>query len=163
MKKITFILFALIAGTTFAQNTATETAAVNAEIIETIGISSADALNFGKFTAGDAAGTVVIAPGATPTRVFSVTDMEIVAFSTFGVPTFTVTKDANATYGIVLNDTDPTDSGSNTLILDNLTHSLSSDAGNNAADFTVGGTLNVPSGATAGVYTGEVSVTVTYE
>jgi len=162
MKKITFILFALIAGTTFAQNSANETATVNAEIVETIGITSAGALNFGKFTTGTTAGTVVIAPLATPTRVFTPTNMEIGAFSTFGVPTFTVTKDDNATYSIVLTDTNPTD-GTTSLNLNNLTHSLSSDGGNTATEFTVGGTLNVPSASTPGTYTGEVSVTVTYE
>jgi len=162
MKKITFILFALIAGTTFAQNTDNATAAVNAEIVETIGITSANALNFGQFTNSTSLATVVIAPLATPTRVFSDTDMEIGALSTFGVPTFTVTKDADAVYGIVLTDTDPTD-GTTALVLDNLTHSLASDGGNTAASFTVGGTLHVPAGSTVGAYVGEVSVTVTYD
>ncbi len=163
MKKITFILFALIAGTSFAQNTANATSTVNAEIVETIGITSADALNFGKFTTSAAAGTVTITPGATPTRAFLPLDMEIGAFSTFGVPTFTVTKDANATYGITLGvNTNPT-SGTNSMTLNALTHSLDTDGANTAADFTVGGTLNVPSTQATGTYTGEVSVTVTYE
>jgi len=162
MKKITFILFALIAGTTFAQNTANATATVNAEIVETIGITSADALNFGKFTKSATAATVIINALGT-TRVFSQTDMKIVAFPGFGVPTFTVTKDATASYGITLGvNTMPT-SGTNSMVLDNLTHSLPTNGGNTAADFTVGGTLNVPSTQATGIYTGEVSVTVTYE
>jgi hypothetical protein len=49
MKKITFILFALIAGTSFAQNSRLKLKAlVNAEIVSPITIEKAIDLNFGR-------------------------------------------------------------------------------------------------------------------
>jgi hypothetical protein len=161
MKKITFILFALIAGTTFAQNTSNATAPVKAEIVSPIGITldAGTSMDFGKFTKsanGDA--TVILAPDGTP-RTFSETDMEIVAYATgFDVPEFTVEN--NALYKVVLAVS--TQPGSEMTLTD-LTHNLGADGGNDETGFIVGGTLNVPSTATAGAQTGQVSVTVTYE
>ncbi len=50
MKKITFILLALISGTAFAQNSADGTATVNAVIVQSnYYISKQGVLNFGTF------------------------------------------------------------------------------------------------------------------
>jgi len=161
MKKITFILFALITGTTFAQNTSTATAPVNAEIVSPIGITldTGTSMDFGTFTKSTTAATVLLsADGAT--RDFSNTDMEIVAYSNFDVPEFTVTKDASALYAVTMAVT--TQPGTE-MTLTALTHTLGANDANDETNFSIGGTLNVPSTAAAGVQTGQVSVTVTYE
>ncbi|TVZ28392.1 uncharacterized protein DUF4402 [Gillisia sp. Hel_I_86] len=161
MKKITFVLIALITGTTFAQNSKTATAPVNAEIVSPIGITrdTDTSMDFGKFTTSTAAATVVLsANGAT--RTFSATDMEIAAYGTFDVPAFTVTKDADALYKVAMSVT--TQPGTE-MTLTNLTHTLGADGANDESTFSIGGTLNVPADATAGAQSGLVSVTVTYE
>ncbi len=164
MKRITFILLTLISGTVFAQSNANATATVNAEIVTPIGIESdGTALNFGTFTTSDAEGnsTVILSPNGTD-RAFSSEDMIIPSNLTFSVPTFTVTKDASATYGIEIGvNQAPTNNGES-LTLSNLITNLEED-GNSSNSFSIGGQLNVPSGQVAGTYTGEISVTVTYE
>lgn len=50
MKKITFILFALIGATTFAQGSATETAVVSADIVSPITLVHADDFRFGQIS-----------------------------------------------------------------------------------------------------------------
>jgi len=161
MKKITFILIALITGTTFAQNSKTATAPVNAEIVSPIGITldTDTSMDFGKFTTSTAAATVILSADGT-TRTFSATDMEIAAYSTFDVPEFTVTKDTDATYKVTMAISTAVTGG---VTLSNLSHSLDTDGSNTATSFSVGGTLNVPAATTAGTKTGQVSVTVTYE
>jgi hypothetical protein len=162
MKKITFILLALITGTTFAQNSASETAAVNAEIVSPLGITSSGVLNFGTFTTSESetnATVTILANGSDKT--FSETDMELPG-DAFSVPTFTISKSENVQYGLSLAiSEDPTD-GTNTLSLSDLTSTANAE-NNDSTSFTVGGTLNVPSDAAEGIYGGEVKVTVTYE
>ena len=160
MKKITFILFALITGTTFAQNSSSETAVVNAEIVSPLGITSSGVLNFGTFTTSvNDASITILADGTDKT--FSETDMELPG-DLFSNPTFTITKSENVQYGLSLAiSEDPTD-GTNTLSLSDLTSTANAE-NNDITSFTVGGTLNVPSDAAEGIYEGEVKVTVTYE
>ncbi len=160
MKKITFILFALIAGTTFAQNSASGTAVVNAEIVSPLTISSSGVLNFGTFTTSvNDASITILADGSDKT--FSETDMELPG-DLFSIPTFTITKSENVQYGLSLAiSEDPTD-GTNTLSLSDLTSTANAE-NNDITSFTVGGTLNVPSDAAEGIYEGEDKVTVTYE
>lgn len=164
MKKITFILLALISGTAFAQSNANATAAVNAEIVTPIGIQAdGNALNFGTFTTSDSDGnaTVILSPNGTD-RTFSSNDMIIPSNTTFSVPTFTVTKDTDATYGIEIGVNQAPSLDGESLSLSNLITNLEEE-GNSGNTFSVGGQLNVPSGQGAGTYTGEISVTVTYE
>lgn len=160
MKKITFILFTLIAGTAFAQNSASGTAVVNAEIVSPLTISSSGVLNFGTFTTSvNDASITILADGSDKT--FSETDMELPG-DLFSIPTFTITKSENVQYGLSLAiSEDPTD-GTNTLSLSDLTSTANAE-NNDITSFTVGGTLNVPSDAAEGIYEGEVKVTVTYE
>ena len=63
MKKITFILLALISGTVFAQNSANANAAVNAKIVEPITITlSSGSLDFGTFASPESDAAVVLTP-----------------------------------------------------------------------------------------------------
>ncbi|HSI68938.1 MAG TPA: hypothetical protein VK941_01810, partial [Gillisia sp.] len=122
MKKITFILFALIAGSTFAQSNANATATVSAEIVAPIGIEAdGNALNFGTFTTSDSEGisTIILSPNGTD-RTFSSEDMIIPSNLTFSVPTFTVTKDTDATYGIEIGVTEAPINAGESLSLTNL-------------------------------------------
>jgi spore coat protein U-like protein len=162
MKKITFILFALITGTTFAQSKANAIAAVNAEIVSPLGIASSGALNFGTFTTSEESVTAtitILADGSEKT--FSETDMELPG-DVFSNPTFTITKSENVQYGLDLAVSEAPTDGTNSLSLNALTSTASAE-NNDITSFTVGGTLNVPSDAVEGIYEGEVKVTVTYE
>lgn len=165
MKKITFLLFAFIGGVTFAQNENTQTATVNAEIVETIEVSAEGALNFGSFTTSIASATVTLSADGT-TRTFSADDMEITSQPTFGVPTFTVSKDSETTYGISLaattNPTMGTGTDATSMTLSGLNSTLLA-SGNSDDEFSVGGVLTVPADQAAGIYGGLVTVTVTYE
>ena len=69
MKKITFILLALISGTVFAQDgaEATGTANVNAEIVSPISINSTSELDFGRIIGNSAGGSVEIETDGTRT------------------------------------------------------------------------------------------------
>jgi len=163
MKNITLLACLFIAGLSFAQTSADGTADVNAEIVKPISITSTGTLDFGTFTTPETGtGTVTIDP-TDDSRSFSVTDMELTSLSTIGLPVFTVSKDTDATYGVTLAVTDaPEETGGSSLTLDNLSTNIN-ETGNTAASFKVGGRLNVPSTQTEGIYTGKVTVTVTYE
>jgi spore coat protein U-like protein len=165
MKKITFILLALISGTAFAQNTAEGTATVNALIVSPIGVSTSDNIDFGKIVKTEAGGTVVI-PTNGGERVIS--DAMDIASTPATAATFAVTAEENTTYSVsipqltIKNTTDETQ----TMTVD-FDHSLNegsnSSTGNTAATFVVGGTLNVGGNQKAGSYTGTATVTVSYE
>ncbi len=160
MKKITFIVFALIAGTAFGQNSDNATAVVNAEIVSPLGITSEGALNFGTFTTSVNDATItILADGSDKT--FSETDMEL-PDDIFSNPTFTVTKSDNVQYGLDLEVSEVPTDGTNSLSLSNLTSTASAE-NNDITSFSVGGTLNVPSSAIEGLYEGQIKVTVTYE
>lgn len=162
MKNFTLLFLALISINCYSQNSASGTATVNAEIVNPISISVENSLDFGRFTTSASEATVRILTDGT--RTFSQTDMKIPSENVSGVPTFTVSKGTDETYGVALTVTQaPKETGGNTMTLDNLEHSLDADGGNTAESFTVGGTLTVPADQTAGTYTGEVTVTVTYE
>lgn len=163
MKKITLLALLVITGASFAQTSADGTADVNAEIVQPISITSTGTLDFGSFsTPATGSGTVILNP-SDDSRNFSVTNMELTSLNTFGFPVFTVSKDADATYGVAVNVTDiPQESGGSTMALTDLTTSINN-TGNTASSFKVGGTLTVPSTQAVGVYTGKVTVTVSYE
>ena len=163
MKKITLLACLFITGINFAQTSADGTADVNAEIVKPISITSTGTLDFGTFTTPETGtGTVTIDP-TDDSRSFSVTDMELSSLSTIGLPVFTVSKDTDATYGVTLAVTDaPEETGGSSLTLDNLSTNIN-ETGNTASTFKVGGTLSVPATQAEGIYTGKVTVTVTYE
>lgn len=161
MKKITFVLFALIAGTTFAQNSATGSATVNAEIVNPIKITSAGVLDFGRIASTTTAGDVIVTPANARTIP---SDMVVPGNTVTTVPTFTVTKETGITYGVVtasealkLADSEAT------ITIKDIKTSLEADSGQTAETFTVGGTLVIGAEQPVGEYLGKVSVTVSYE
>lgn len=158
MKKITFILFALISGTVFAQSSDTGTATVNAKIVSPISIASTGVLDFGKIASTPSGGEITISPAGTLDYVGA--GMEI-AGNTGSVPTFSVT--AQNGYSISLPSTLEISSGTNKLTLKDFKTSLASDSGVTTSDFTLGATLVVGVKQAAGDYTGEVEITVSYE
>lgn len=163
MKKIALLTLLAITGVSFAQTSADGTADVNAEIVQPISISTEGSLDFGSFSTPETgSGTVVLNP-TDGSRNFSVTNMELTSLTTFGFPVFTVSKDADATYGVAVNVTEtPKETGGSTMTLNQLTTNITA-TGNTASSFKVGGTLTVPSTQAVGVYTGKVTVTVSYE
>ncbi len=163
MKKITFILFALIAGTTFAQvseSTAKATANAAAHIVSPIEIESKQDLNFGK-VANNAAGTVVVKTDS------DASDSSLSQIGTI-TPTaamFHITAAENYAYSVTLPTSVALSNGTVTITVD----SFIDDAGETptgsgeAQTVGVGATLNVASGQATGNYTGTFDVTVTYE
>ncbi len=161
MKKITFILFALIVGTGFAQESAIGQATVNAVIVSPISIESSGVLDFAKIARTTAGGYITLSPTGVPT--FEDSEMEIVS-NTYTVPTFTVSAEEGETYkvvtaGGVLNGTTTGDE----ITLRDITTSLSGNTGNSDTSFTVGGTIDVGATQGSGSYSGQLSVTVSYE
>ncbi|MCY2687069.1 DUF4402 domain-containing protein [Salinimicrobium sp. TH3] len=160
MKKITFILFALIAGTTFAQNSVNGTALAKAEIVKPLTISSEGALNFGTIAAPDADTDVVL----TTANVRNMpTSMSIPGNLVTGVPTFTVTKEAGLTYKVVTGSTNLKLSGETDMVIKDITTNLTALEGATAETFKVGATITVNKDQSPGDYEGQVSVTVSYE
>ncbi|WP_424493593.1 DUF4402 domain-containing protein [Salinimicrobium sp. GXAS 041] len=165
MKKITFILFALITGTTFAQNSSNASAEVNAEIVSPLKITSSGALNFGKIASTTSAGDVTVTPGNSRTIG---KDMIVPGNTTTTVPTFTVTKEEGLTYKVVtgseilkIQGGDEDDAA--TIKIKDITTSLESNSGQSDDTFTMGGTLEIAAEQAPGNYQGKVSVTVSYE
>ena len=151
----------LFAATGLAQSSASGTATVNAEIVSPITITSTGSLDFGKIAQDPVAGDVTVdAEGLN--RTFDNTDMEI-STSTFTVPTFTVSRANGMNYGVVTTGDDLDNGSGDIMTLTNITTSLTSNSGQTAESFTVGGTLQVGSNQATGTYAGEVTVTVTYE
>ncbi|MDR5590217.1 DUF4402 domain-containing protein [Christiangramia sp. SM2212] len=165
MKKITLLVTALmLSAIGFSQNTQTGTADVNAVLVSPITIEKGtNGLNFGSFTKSSVAGSVTVTPGGV--RSFTQTDMEVSTGSTPTAADFTVTLEDGETYSVTTAVTqDPKNADDATLTLrDVITNLENETTGNTATSFTVGGTLDVPTTAAAATYTGEISVTVTYE
>lgn len=164
MKKITFLLFALIAGTTFGQNTANETANVSAKIVSPITLTSTQDLNFGSIVKTGAGGTVTLHP-KTGKRTYSDSQMEVNS-SSFSVAEFQVAIEDGYTYSVNITNTTLSGPGSDDMTLE-FTHSFDPtsnlSSGNTKDRFTVGGVLTVNANQTVGSYTGDAVVTVTYE
>ncbi len=161
MKKITFILLALIAGTGFAQES-TATAVVNAEIISPIFIESTGPLEFGKLASPTADTDIIVSFGGTRTAVTGVT----LAGTTPTAASFNITAASTFVYNITLTPTDlDIVGGGGTKMPLALSSSLgvSSSGTGGVQPLTVGGTLTVNNSQPAGVYVGSVSITVAYE
>jgi len=163
MKKITFILFALIAGTTLVQAQADGTATVNAEIVSPIEIANGTALNFGTIngtaTGGDV--TVDLVNG----RSFTNTNMDITSATAITTAIFDITAAATYVYSIAIDDIFLTGAGADMAVT--FYHNRNSTAGKTGSGavqkLSVGGTLTVNDAQAAGSYDGTVKVTVAYE
>lgn len=165
MKKITFILFALIAGTTFAQTSDSADALVNAEIVSPISIDNVSALNFGRIigtTAGG--GDVTVTADVNGDRTGPVA--LLAPSGTVNSAEFTVIASTEYLYKITIPAIDLT--GANTL--ETMGVVFVSSLGNTnltglgvAEPLYVGGTLTVGSLQAEDIYSGTVTVTVAYE
>ena len=161
MKKITFILLALISGTAFGQNSESATTTVNAEIVDPIGIeSSGDNLDFGKIAVGPSAGAVRVLTDNTAT--YSDPGMKIPS-NVVNAATFTITGAPGGNFGINIPSISLTGPGADMPL--SFDHNLKP-TGNIAGTDTelkVGGLLTVNAEQVAGNYGGTVTVTVSYE
>ncbi len=169
MKKITFILFALIAGTAFGQTdgTASGTATVNAEIVTPIEIADGTDLNFGSIVAAEGGNVRVNTEG---TRTFSNTNMEVNSAEAITAASFSVTAANQYSYSISIPSIVLSDVASLGLDMPvSFTQDLGGETDGNATgtgsaqELLVGGLLTVASGQEAGSYEGTVTVTVAYE
>lgn len=165
MKKITFILFALISGSIFAQDgTAKGTADVFAEIVTPITIDNGSALNFGSIVAAEGGNVRVNTEG---TRTFSNTNMEVISADAVTAGSFDVTAATNYSYNISIPSIVLTGNGNDMPV--SFTQNVEGETDGTATGtgvvqtLKVGGLLTVASGQTAGTYEGEVTVTVAYE
>ncbi|MCF4101537.1 DUF4402 domain-containing protein [Gillisia sp. M10.2A] len=159
MKKITFALFALIAGTSFAQNSANAEAATFAEIVEPLTIEKDQDLNFGRIIGGSAGGgTVSISAEDAATR--TIDDALNAPGGTIQAAKFTITG-SDYNYGIKIEGSD-LESGESTAMKYTPDSNLSSSEKGDQTLY-VGGDLVVGTNQDAGNYEGTVTVTVTYE
>jgi hypothetical protein len=150
MKKITFILFALITGTTFAQNSASTTATATAEIVSPLTLQKDGDLNFGKIAKG-AAGTVVVKTDGS--RGTSTADV-IGATTTVTPAKFSITAETGELYSISLpGDSDVVleNAAGTDMTVTDFKHNVTTFSGNQS--FNVGATLNVNANQAPGIYT----------
>ncbi len=164
MKKITFILLALISGTAFAQqNKAKGTAEVIATIAQPLTITSEGNLDFATIASPEEAADVVLSPANVRTIP---TGLSVPANTTTSVPTITSAKfsitASDYTYSLDITDTDLSATGLTTM---ELTPKPSISETTTTGDQTlyIGGDLVVGTTQEAGTYGGTVKVTVTYE
>ncbi|GGW97217.1 DUF4402 domain-containing protein [Salegentibacter mishustinae] len=158
MKKITFILLALISGTAFAQEKATGTAQASADIVSPITIEGQEDLNFGK-VANNTAGTVVVATDG------SASGLSQIGTTTPKAATFDVTAANGYAYSVTLPTTVTLKSGDDEISVDSFTDNAGANPTGSGGIQTigVGATLTVANGQATGNYTGEFQVTVSYE
>lgn len=166
MKKITFILLALISGSVFAQNAAeaTATADVFAEIVTPIKIDNGTDLNFGSIVAAEGGNVRVNTEG---TRTFSNNNMEVISATAITAASFNVTAANDFSYNISIPSIVLTGDGVEMPVsfTQNLEGETDGTATGTGAEQTlkVGGLLTVAEGQVAGTYEGDVTVTVAYE
>ena len=168
MKKITFILIALIAGTSFGQDgSASGIATVRAEIVTPIEITDGSDLNFGSIVAAGGGNVRVSTDG---TRTFSNNDMNVETATTISAASFYVTAANTYSYNISIPSTVLSDVASvGTDMPISFTQDLEGDTDGtaegtgSAQELLVGGLLTVAAGQEAGSYEGTVTVTVVYE
>jgi len=157
MKKITFILFALIAGTTFAQDSAD--ALTSADIVSPITIVKTVNFNFGQVS--NAGGTVIIATDntvtGTATKVGTITPTAA-AFTVNATDQYTYAVSLPADVTLV----NQTGSGNEEMTVNALGDDSSLKGTGSDETFGVGGTLTVGSSQTPGYYKGTMTVGVSY-
>ena len=171
MKKITFILFALIAGTTFAQNEAVATASAGAEIIEPITITPNSFLNFGRIIGTSAGGTVnVDKEGDRTSLATGILDPSTAGTAAISAAKFTITAAKDYSYNIAIPTSVTIIAGTENMVVTLLPfydgNALSGASPKGTDDdeiLTIGGDLAVGSSQAQGAYTAEFDVTVTYE
>ena len=164
---ITASLFALIGFSINAGAQSTATATATATIVTPISISNTSDMSFGNVAVqASTAGTVILAPAGTRTRTSGVTLPATTG--TVSAAAFTVTGTAGYTYAITLPTTVTLTraSGSETMDATAFNTNLGATgtlSGGGTQNFTVGATLAVGAGQTAGVYTSAAfDVTVNY-
>lgn len=150
----------LVAGSAFAQVSATDSASATATIVPGITLSNTVDLAFGDMLSPAAAGTATVdtADGITYGGVVG-------AGGTVTSALFDVTGGANKGYDVTLPSAAITiSSGANTMTVDTFTSSCASCTldGTGTGSFTVGGTLNVGAAQAEGSYAGTFDVTVAY-
>lgn len=161
MKKITFVLFTLIAGTTFAQS-ADATAVVNAKIVSPITISNsgASALDFGNLASPAAATDIVVSTTGIRTDVAGVT----IPGTTTTAASFSVVAENGYTYTVSIPDIELTGTGGANMAVTFVHDAGVTPSGTGVAQtINVGGTLTVNPSQVATSYTGTATVTVAYE
>jgi spore coat protein U-like protein len=161
MKKITFILFALIAGSAFAQTGGTDnaTADVDADIVSVISITKDVDLNFGKVISDATGGTVII--GTNSAR--SGTADYVTVGASPSAASFTIGAETGYTYSISYIGSALSGTGTDMPIAYDLSLPATGNSGGVDTELLIGGTLSVGTTQTVGAYSGTVAVTVSYE
>ncbi len=156
-------MFALIAGTTFAQTSADGTATVNAEIVSPITIANGTALNFGTINGTPTGGDVSVS--FTGNRTFSNSDMQITSADAITAAAFSIKAADSYIYSISIPGITLTGGGDPMAVTfvhnRNATSRRTGDG--TGQILNVGGTLTVNDAQAAGSYAGTVTVTVAYE
>ncbi|MCP5063819.1 MAG: DUF4402 domain-containing protein [Ignavibacteriae bacterium] len=156
------LVLTLLAGTTFAQETASATA--TATIVAPIGIANSVDMNFGNVAVSTSLGTVVLAPAGTRTVTGGVTLPAVTG--TIAAAEFDVTGEGAYTYSITLPSGDYTITrvaGAETMAVNTFTSTPTTTGtlSGGAQTLTVGATLNVAGSQVAGVYTNATGFDVT--
>jgi spore coat protein U-like protein len=165
MKKITLLIMFAFSAISFAQDSGT--ANVNVKIVEPINIENGTDLNFGSIIAAGGGNVRVAADG---TRTFSNNDMKIITTTNPSSPAlFKITAADGYSYSIAI----PAITVSGPVGADpmtvSFTHEVDGETDSNATgtgaeqNLNVGGLIGVASGQPAGIYTGQVEVSVAYE
>lgn len=141
-------------------DTSTAEGVATAEVVAPITLEHVKgaSLNFGTFTTGDAGGTVVVDAAGVGTATGEVT---LLGGSVEAADAFTVAGDANRAFSIDTAGGAVTNGTDKMIFTTNAASSGKLNAAG-AATFSVGGTLAIAGGESAGAYTGSYSVTVAY-
>ncbi|MFV8839142.1 DUF4402 domain-containing protein [Salinimicrobium soli] len=164
MKKITFILFALVAGTAFAQESDSAIANATADIVSPISINKEVDLTFGK-VANNTAGTVVVATdnsvGTSSLSQIGTTSPTAASFSVTAAKDYAYTITLPTAAVTLTNVSD----NNETMTVDTFKHDAGGTPKGTGAVQTVnvGATLNVGSSQATGTYRGQFTVSVDYE
>ena len=168
MKKLLFISFAFITGTSFAQTEASDVAVVNAEIVAPISITNENALDFGRIAVGSTEGEIKITPEGERTGPVGMLMPSVVSAASFYV------NAANEYSYMMTISGSPLSlegSGSDAPATSVMEVAYNHDKGDeksfvgtgNLQEFKVGGTLKVQANQAPGQYSGDVTMTVVYE
>ena len=137
---------------------ASDTGTANATIVQAIGITAVNTLEFGDILNG-AANTVTISPAS----VQSATDGTQLIGGTVQAASFDVTGDPSRAYTVSLPVSTTVTGPGPAMTVNNFTHNSGGALGVAGTDtFNVGADLIVANGQTAGAYTGTFTVTVNY-